>query len=91
MLSAFVLDLFVFIYLEITSFIIETAMAVSRPVLLFHAACAFGLLVCYFLMIYLGTRLLAGEYSQLINHRKLAYVFCTLRIATYISSYFIWI
>ena len=41
-------------------------------------------------MIYLGLRLLNGEYDQLVNHRKIAYVFCGLRLGTYITSYIIW-
>ncbi|PCI31386.1 MAG: hypothetical protein COB53_13300 [Elusimicrobia bacterium] len=90
MFTAFSLDFFVFIYLEVTSFIIETAISVPRPILIFHAVAAFGVLICYFLLIYLGNRILSGDYSKLVNHKTVAYVFVPLRVVTYVTSYFIW-
>lgn len=90
MLTAFCLDFFVFIYLEITSYIVETAITVPRPILLFHATCAFAMLVCYFLLIYLGGRILKGDYTLLVSHKTIACVFIPLRIAAYVTSYFIW-
>lgn len=94
MLTAFLIDISLVLYIEVTRHAIETVgQAVQRPLpyglLLFHVTMSALVLVLYVLMFRLGFGLFKGKESNRGIHRNLGYVFVVCRLANYITSFFV--
>lgn len=87
MLAAFIIDLLLVLYIEVTRGAVETVATQVRPFLWFHAAISLGVLALYVTMIVLGRRLLLAEAAAIPDqpgrvrrlHRHLGVTFCVLR------------
>lgn len=60
-ITAFVLDLLLVLYIEISRHAIEKVVGRVNSILWFHAGVFVGVLLCYAVMILLGRGLLAGQ------------------------------
>src|SRR4051812_28984319 len=89
MVGAFLLDVALVLYIELTRQAVETVAARVRPLLWFHAAVSLGVLVCYVVMIVLGRRLLNGRKASRGTHRNLGIAFCVLRGLNYVTSFMV--
>jgi uncharacterized membrane protein YozB (DUF420 family) len=87
MVSAFVTDLLLVLYIEITRHAVEKVAARVQPILWFHSAVSVAVLCCYVAMIRLGRPMLAGNFENRATHRKLGMVFVVLRTVNYVTSY----
>lgn len=89
MISAFVVDLLLVVYIEVTRHAVETVVSQVRPLLWVHAAISLAVLVCYVVMIGLGRRLLAGQVATRATHRTVGFTFCGLRVLNYVTSFMV--
>ena len=92
MTSAFVLDVALVLWIEITRHAIEKTVSPSHHIgalLWFHIAVSVGVLVAYVWQIQLGRRLLRGLAAARGLHLKLGATFCTLRLLNYVTSFLI--
>jgi hypothetical protein len=89
MISAFLIDLFMVLYIEISRHAVEKVVASTRPLVWFHAAVSVMVLVCYVAMIQLGRSLLAGHQTARKWHRLLGMTFLVLRGLNYVTSYLV--
>jgi uncharacterized membrane protein YozB (DUF420 family) len=87
MVSAFVSDLLLVLYIEFTRHAVEKVAARVQPILWFHSAVSVAVLCCYVAMIRLGRPMLAGNYENRATHRKLGMIFVVLRTVNYVTSY----
>jgi hypothetical protein len=94
MLTAFLIDISLVLYIELTRHAIETVgKVVQRPLphglLLFHVTMSVLVLVLYVVMFRLGFGLFKGKEANRGIHRKLGYTFAVCRLANYITSFFV--
>jgi hypothetical protein len=89
MVSAFMIDLLLVLYIEATRHAVETVVTGVHPLLWTHAAISIAVLICYALMIGLGRRLFAGALEVRLTHRNLGIAFCVLRSLNYVTSFFV--
>jgi hypothetical protein len=89
MISAFVVDLLLVLYIEATRHAVETVVTGVHPLIWVHAAISVAVLVCYALMIGLGRRLFAGALDLRLTHRNLGIAFCVLRGLNYVTSFLV--
>jgi uncharacterized membrane protein YozB (DUF420 family) len=89
MISAFLIDLFLVLYIEITRQAVQKVVASTRPLIWFHAGVSVAVLVCYVAMIQLGRGLLAGHPNARKWHRMLGLTFVVMRGLNYVTSYLV--
>jgi hypothetical protein len=89
MISAFLIDLFLVLYIEFSRHAVEKVVASTQLLVWFHAAVSVMVLVCYVAMIQLGRRLLAGHQTARKWHRMLGMTFLVLRGLNYVTSYLV--
>ena len=92
MTAAFILDVLLVLYIELTRHAVERAAAPDKhftPLLWFHIAVSVGVLVAYVWQIQLGRRLLQGVVASRGLHLRLGITFCTLRLLNYVTSFMI--
>lgn len=89
MISAFLIDLCLLVYIEYSRQAVQKVVASTRPVVWFHATVSVVVLLCYVLMIHLGRGVLAGNPTARKRHRTLGIVFVILRSLNYITSYLV--
>lgn len=89
MVTAFVIDLSLVVYIEATRHAVETVATGVHPLLWVHAAISVAVLVCYALMLGLGRRLIAGAFELRLTHRNLGIAFCVLRGLNYVTSFYV--
>lgn len=89
MLSAFVVDLMLVLYIEATRGAVEKVAGSVNSLLWFHAGISLAVLLCYLAMIGLGRKLLAGQTLPRMAHRNLGIAFCLLRTSNYVTSYMV--
>jgi uncharacterized membrane protein YozB (DUF420 family) len=89
MISAFLIDLFLVLYIEFSRNAVQKVVASSRPLVWFHAAVSVVVLVCYVVMIQLGRNVLAGNSFARKRHKMVGIVFVVLRSLNYITSYLV--
>src|SRR5687767_5511339 len=92
MLSAFVLDVALVLYIEITRHAVETFVdSVKTPVdhgfLLFHIGVSLLTLALYIAQIVTGRKLFKGNHGIRPLHRKLAWLFIVCRLTNYVTSF----
>lgn len=97
MVSAFAIDLFLVLYIELTRHAVETVVTGFRPFLWLHAAISLSVLVLYVLLLGLGRRLLLvhahrGGASAVLDtqvrtmHRNFGMLFCVMRGLNYVTA-----
>lgn len=97
MASAFAIDLFLVLYIEITRHAVETVVTQVKPFIWLHAGISLSVLVLYVLMLGLGRRLLLASASVggssappddqvRAMHRNLGMVFCVMRGLNYVTA-----
>ncbi len=89
MISAFVVDLLLVLYIEIWRHAVEKVVARVNPLLWFHAAVSLAVLLCYVAMIVLGRGVLAGQANSRKWHFAVGVTFVTLRSLNYVTSYMV--
>lgn len=89
MISAFVIDLFLVLYVEISRHAVEKVVARVSPMIWFHAGVSLGVLLCYVLMILLGRGVLAGQANSRKWHFGVGMTFVALRGLNYVTSYMV--
>jgi hypothetical protein len=89
MISAFVLDVLLVLYIEISRHAVEKVVAHVSPVIWFHAGVSVGVLLCYVTMILLGPGVLAGQERSRSWHRSVGLTFVVLRTLNYVTSYMV--
>lgn len=105
MTSAFVIDLALVLYIELTRHAVGTVTTQVRPLLWFHAAISTSVLVLYVVMIVLGRKMLAGAEQSMASgagslnvgitgqtrtlHRNLGMTFLALRVVSYVTAFMI--
>jgi hypothetical protein len=89
MISAFLIDLCLLLYIEHSRHAVQKVAASARPLVWFHAAVSIVVLLCYVLMIQLGRGVLAGDPRARNRHRTLGVVFVVLRSLNYMTSYLV--
>ena len=68
--------------------ILKASNALNNPAILnIHVSIAVSTVILYFIMIPLGRKVLAGDNSLLPTHRKIGYLTLTMRILTFITSF----
>lgn len=87
MISAFLIDLCLLVYIEYSRQAVQKVVASTRPVVWLHASVV--VLLCYVLMIHLGRGVLAGNPTARKRHQMLGIVFVILRSLNYITSYLV--
>ena len=87
MISAFVVDLALVLYVEITRQAVETAVSSTSPIVLFHAGVSVAVLLCYVTMLTLGWRVLHGRHALVNTHRNIGWTFCALRSLNYVTAF----
>ena len=89
MVAAFVTDVLLLIYIEVTRHAVETVVSEIRLLLWFHVGVSLGVFACYVTMIVLGRRLLHGHKKVRVKHRNLGITFCVLRSLNYVTSFMV--
>jgi hypothetical protein len=89
MISAFVIDLLLVLYIEVSRHAVEKVVARVSPLLWFHAGISVGVLLCYVVMILLGRGVLAGQADSRKWHFAVGMTFVTLRSLNYVTSYMV--
>jgi hypothetical protein len=89
MISAFVVDLLLVLYIEISRHAVERVLARVSPLLWFHAGVSVGVLLCYVAMILLGRGVLAGQGESRKWHFAVGMTFVALRSLNYVTSYMV--
>jgi len=89
MISAFLIDLLLVLYIEISRHAVQKVVASTRPLVWFHAAVSVMVLICYVVMIQLGRGVLADHPKAREWHRMLGMTFVVLRGLNYITSYLV--
>jgi hypothetical protein len=89
MISAFLIDLCLLVYIEYSRHAVQKVVASTHPVVWFHATVSVVVLLCYVLMIHLGRGVLAGNPTARKRHQMLGIVFVILRSLNYITSYLV--
>ncbi len=89
MISAFVIDLLLVLYIEISRHAVEKVASRVSPLLWFHAGVSVGVLLCYVAMILLGRGVLAGQATSRKWHFGVGMTFVALRSLNYVTSYMV--
>jgi len=89
MLSAFFADLLLVVYIEVMRHAVEKVVTRGRPMIWFHAGVSLSVLVCYAVMLYLGTPMLSENYRTRGLHRRVGMAFLVLRGLNYVTSYMV--
>ncbi|WP_373533133.1 hypothetical protein [Vampirovibrio sp.] len=94
MVSAFVIDFSLLLYIEWTRHAIETlqtdvSTAASEWLLYFHVLVSAIMLVLYWVQIGTGIRLAKGKEVSRIFHKNAAYAFLAFRLLNYVTSFFV--
>jgi len=105
MTSAFVTDVVLVLYIELTRHAVETVTTQVKPLVWFHALVSTSVLVLYVAMIVLGRKLLAAPATALASnvgpidaghsqqtrnlHRNLGMAFCVVRLLNYVTAFMI--
>ena len=89
MIAAFLIDLMLVVYIEISRHAVQKVVASTRPLVWFHAGVSVLVLVCYVIMIQLGRGVLAGHPRARDWHRRMGLTFVVLRGLNYVTSYLV--
>jgi uncharacterized membrane protein YozB (DUF420 family) len=103
--TAFVIDIALVLYIELTRQAVESVVTQVKPLTWFHAAISLSVVVLYVVQIVLGRRLLAARAAGLATsagsigtgdngntrnlHRNLGITFCVFRILNYVTAFMI--
>ena len=86
MTAAFILDMALLLYIELTCQAVEQVAAGTTPLLLFHAGVSLLVVGAYAGQIALSRRMLAGIRAPRQAHLVLGITFCALRCLNYVTS-----
>lgn len=105
MATAFVIDISLVLYIELTRHAVEKVATQVKPLVWFHAAISLSVVVLYVVMIVLGRRLATASATCLATsagpvapsdatstralHRNLGMTFCVFRILNYVTAFMI--
>ena len=95
MFTAFVADLLLLIYIELTLQAVEKVVGVVKVaddvgiILWVHVAVSAAVMGLYVAMIVLGRKLLAGNTAVRTTHRNLAIIFVVMRLANFVTSFMV--
>lgn len=89
MTTAFLLDVGMVLYIEVTRNAVEQTLGGVTPFLMFHIVISIGVLVAYVFQLQLGRRLLKGVVTSRVTHLWVGVVFCALRLTNYVTSFYI--
>jgi len=105
MTGAFVIDLALVLYIELTRQAVKSVVTQVKPLTWFHAAISLSVVVLYVVQLVLGRRLLAARSASLATstgpistgdsahtrnlHRNLGMTFCVLRVLNYVTAFMI--
>ena len=89
MIAAFVVDLGLLTYVELSRHAVETAISSTSPLVWFHAAVSTGVLICYVAMMGLGPALRRGRRTLLGAHRGIGWTLFALRSLNYVTAFMV--
>jgi hypothetical protein len=89
MTAAFVCDLLLVVYIEVTRHAVETVASRGTSLIWFHAAISTLVILAYIAQIALGRRMLAGVRTPRRVHALMGIAFVTLRSLNYVTSYMV--
>jgi hypothetical protein len=87
MLSAFLIDVGLVLYIEISRHAVERVVTHIEPFVWFHAAVSLGVIILYIVQIFIGRRILQGRMVSTHAHRYVGISFCVLRLINYVTSF----
>lgn len=89
MVTAFVLDLVLVLYLELTRGAIDRATQLVSQLLTVHVSFAVSALVLNIALLVTGYRIYTGKAAGFTTHRRLACAFMACRVATFLTAFVI--
>jgi uncharacterized membrane protein YozB (DUF420 family) len=89
MKAAFVVDISLVLYLELTRGAINRASQLASQLLTFHVSVAVLTILLNVVLLWSGWRILQGEDQRQGFHRKLALFFVLARITTFLTAFLI--
>ncbi|MFA5907762.1 MAG: hypothetical protein WC815_03195 [Vicinamibacterales bacterium] len=89
MVMAFVIDLSLVLYIEVTRHAVERVVGPAGPLIWFHASISTLVLLAYLGQITLGRRMLAGRATSRRAHIALGLTFCVLRGTNYVTAFMV--
>lgn len=89
MITAFVIDVAIVLYIELTRHAVETVLSEVSPLIWFHAAVSLAVIALYLVMFALGRKLIVGQNKLRLTHRNVAIAFCACRGINYVTSYWV--
>lgn len=89
MVGAFVADLALVLYLELTRGAIDRASQLASQILTVHVAFAVTTLVANIALLVTGYRIYSGKAAGRTTHRRLAWLFMICRVATFLTAFLI--
>ena len=87
--SAFIIDVALVLYLEITRGAVDKAMHPTGPLLIFHVAISIAAMVLYLVQFYLGYRYLKGRSGSIKLHRYMGMAFIFCRVTNFVTSFMV--
>ena len=85
MMSAFVIDVAMVLYIELTRHAVNTALHPPHPFVMIHVAISVTVMILYLVQIGLGIRLMKGRGTSRV-HGRIGWLFVGLRLANFITS-----
>lgn len=94
MLSAFVMDVLLVLFIELNLQAVETVVDSSmqpqnKELLLFHAAVSLTVILLYVALTFIGIKLLKRQKQYLPLHKKLGSAFLVMRLINYVTSFMV--
>ncbi len=89
MVTAFVLDVGLVLYIELSRGAVDRVAHSISPLLWFHVAISTAALLLYVVQGYLGYRLYRGLAVSTMSHRWVGITFLVLRLGNYVTSFMV--
>lgn len=89
MMSAFIIDMALVLYIELTRKAVETAIGPMHPFVAFHVIVSVVVVVLYLVQIYLGFKMMRKPACSPKLHGRIGMVFVVLRLANFVTSLFV--
>lgn len=89
MLAAFIIDLSLVLYIELTRHAVNKVTHQTGALLWFHVIVSVAVLIAYLAQIQLGRKIMTGFIASRDLHIRLGCTFCALRLINYVTSFMI--
>lgn len=87
MISSFMMDISLVLYIELTRNVVHTSVHPSHPFVVFHIVISIFVIIAYLIQLFSGY--LKARFQQVYWHKKIGIVFIALRFSNLITSFFV--